>query len=138
MELKTWEDAEVAGTEFAELTSQLEILKEQLREFCARRHDAVGKARLLGPVLVGFRKEAATVVVEDEPTAISALKAVVGAHEFGRLVKQVQELDRPLLKTYFRAASEYVRGELLEIGITLRAATEKFYVKLARNEKAEG
>jgi hypothetical protein len=46
MELKTWEDAEVAATEFAELTSQLEILKEELREFCERRHDAVGKAML--------------------------------------------------------------------------------------------
>jgi hypothetical protein len=137
MQLKTWEDAEVAGTEFAELTSQLEILKEQLREFCERRHDNIGKARLLGPVLMGFRKEAATVVVEDEPMAISALKGVVGTHEFGRLVKQVEELDRPLLKTYFRAASEAVRGELLEIGITLRAATEKFYVKLARQNSDE-
>ena len=133
MELKTWEDAEIAGKEFAELTSQLEILKEQLREFCQSRHDAVGKARVVGPVLVGFRKEAATVIVEDEPMAISALKGVVGVYEFGRLVRQVEELDRPLLKTYFRAASEAVRGELLEIGITLRAATEKFYVKLARS-----
>jgi len=132
MELKTWEDAEVAGTEFAELTSQLEILKEQLREFCQSRHDAVGKARVLGPVIVGFRKEAATVVLEDERSAIAGLKAVVGVHEFDRLVKQIEQLDRPLVKTYFRAASEVVRGELLEIGITLRAATEKFYVKLAR------
>lgn len=135
MELKTWEDAETAGTEFAELTSQLELLKEQFREFCARRHDAVGEARLLGPVLVGFRQEAATVIVEDEPMAISCLKGVVGAHEFGRLVKQVQKLDRPLLKTYFRAATEATRGALVEIGISLRAATEKFYVKLARETK---
>ena len=132
MELKTWEDAEIAATEFAELTSQLEIIKEELREFCARRHDAVGKERVLGSVIVGFRREGATVVIADERSAIAALKAVVGIHEFGRLVKQIEEIDRPLLKKYFRMATDGVRGELLAIGITLRAATEKFYVKLAR------
>ena len=132
MELKTWEDAEIAATEFAELTSQLEIIKEQLRQFCQRRHDAVGKERVLGSVIVGFRREGATVVIADERSAIAALKAVVGIDEFGRLVKQIEEIDRPLLKKYFRMATDGVRGELLAIGITLRAATEKFYVKLAR------
>jgi phage host-nuclease inhibitor protein Gam len=130
MELKTWEDAEVAGTEFAELTSQLEILKEQLREFCERRHDAVGKARVVGPVLVGFRKEAACVAISDQPSAIRFVKRALA----DSYIRTIEEIDRRRLKNFMqKLAGEARLDQLREAGITLRAATEKFYVKLARD-----
>ena len=131
MELKTWEDAETAGTEFAELTSQLEILKEQLREFCQSRHDAVGKARVLGPVLVGFRKEAAAVVISDRPSAIRFLKHT----DRDNYLRTVEEIDRARLKKFMaKLATTLCLDQLRKAGITLRAATEKFYVKLAREK----
>jgi len=135
MELKTWEDAEIAATEFAELTSQLEILKEELREFCERRHDAVGKARVIGPVLVGFRREAACVAISHQPSAITFIKRALA----DSYIRMVEEIDRTRLKDFMQnLAGQAALDQLREAGITLRAATEKFYVKLARNEKAEG
>jgi phage host-nuclease inhibitor protein Gam len=132
MELKTWEDAEIAATDFAELTSQLEIIKEELREFCERRHDAVGKARVLGPAIVGFRKEPAAVIVPDEEPAIAAFDRLLG----GRFVRSVKKLDRTMLKSFLQGSVRPGDGKAIDaltlVGIHLRAATEKFYVKLAR------
>lgn len=134
MEIKTWEDAEIVAGQYAAIYSQLERLTEELKAFAERRHDQVGKARSLGPVIIGFRKEAAAVVIEDEARAISNLKAEVGVHEFGRIVQTVQRIDRPYLKKYIGGASEVMLDALINIGIQVRAATEKFYLKLAREK----
>jgi hypothetical protein len=132
MELKTWEDAEVAGTEFAELTSQLEILKEQLREFCARRHDAVGKARVLGPTIVGFQKIARTVQVPSD--AFDWLRGFHG----GKFIKLKPVAEKPGLRRYLEKADDAIIAACRTQGIVLVAGYEAFYLKLARREKAEG
>jgi len=130
MELKTWEDAETAGTEFAELTSQLEILKEQLREFCARHHDAVGKARVLGPVIVGFRKVPANVAVDND--GYNWLR-----DKHARYIITVEEPNRAGLREFLRAHPE-LQAQFASAGVIYRGTAEAFYLKLVRNEKNEG
>lgn len=127
MQLKTWEDAETAGTEFAELSSKLEILKEQLREFCERRHDNVGKARLLGPVLVGFRKVPANVAVDNDGYEWLCDK-------YARYIITVEEPNRAGLREFLRAHPE-LRGPFASAGVIYRDTTEVFYLKLARETK---
>jgi hypothetical protein len=131
MELKTWEDAEVAGTEFAELTSQLEILKEELREFCERRHDAVGKARVVGPAIVGFHKIARTVQVPSD--AFDWLRAFHG----GKFIKLKPVPEKPSLRRYLEKADQDIIVTCRTQGIVLVAGYEAFYLKLTRTEKAE-
>jgi hypothetical protein len=132
MELKTWEDAETAGTEYAELTSQLEILKEHLREFCARRHDAVGKARVLGPIIVGFQKIAPTVEVPTE--AMDWLRSFWG----GRFTELKSVPRKPELKRFLeKLASQEALETCHAQGIVLVAGYEVFRLKLARNQEVE-
>jgi hypothetical protein len=135
MEIKTWEDAGIVAAQYAAVYSQLERLTEELKAFAEGRHDQVGKARHLGPVIIGFRKEATALVIEDEAAAIAGLEAEIGVHDFSRLVKQVQEIDRPGLKKYYLQASSVLRDCLSQLGISLRDGCEKFYVKLARNSE---
>jgi len=124
MELKTWEDAETAATEFAKLTSQLEIIGEELREFCQRRHDAVGKARVAGPVIVGFRKVPANVAVNNE-----GYKWV--RDKYPRYIITVEEPNRAGLREFLRAYPE-LRAKFAAAGVVYRDTTEAFYLKLAR------
>jgi hypothetical protein len=131
MELKTWEDAEVAATEFAELTSQLEILREELREFCERRHDAVGKARVLGPAVVGFHKVAGTVQVPSD--AFDWLRAFYG----GKFITLKPVPEKRKLRRFLEKADQEIVATCRAQGIVLVAGYEAFYLKLARNEKAE-
>jgi len=126
MELKTWEDAETAGTEFAELTSQLEILKEQLREFCERRHDAIGKARVLGPAIVGFQKIARTIQVPND--AFDWLRAFHG----GKFIKLKPMAEKAGLRRYLEKADQDIIAACRAQGIVLVAGYEAFYLKLAR------
>ena len=126
MELKTWEDAEVAGTEFAELTSQLEILKEELRQFCERRHHAVGTARVLGPAIVGFQKIGPTVQVPSD--AFDWLRAFDG----GKFIKLKPVAEKPSLRRFLEKADRDIIAACRAQGIVLVAGYEAFYVKLAR------
>jgi hypothetical protein len=129
VELKNWEDAEAAGTEFAELTSQLEILKEQLREFCARRHDAVGKARVVGPVIVGFRRVSASVRIVKRlaDQAVKWVRTNLG----GDFIVTIPSIDKGKVKKDTRFWSEKRWEEALAAGLICSAAGEVFYVHLA-------
>ena len=133
MEIKTWEDAEIAAQEYAEATSKLERLTEGLKAFAERRHDQVGKARNLGPVIIGFRKEAEAAVISNQSSAISFLKT----KGYASFIKLVQEIDRTKLRNYLSRNGAEELEKLRLAGITLRAATEKFYLKLARNSGKE-
>ena len=126
MELKTWEDAETAATEFAELTSQLEIIKEELREFCERRHDAVGKARVVGPAIVGFQKIGPTVQVPSD--AFDWLRAFHG----GKFIKLKPVVEKPSLRRFLEKADQDIIAACRLQGIVLVAGYEAFYLKLAR------
>ena len=126
MELKTWEDAEIAATEFAELTSQLEIIKEQLRQFCERRHHAVGTARVLGPAIVGFQKIARTVQVPSD--AFDWLRGFYG----GEFIKLKPVVEKPGLRRFLEEADQDIIAAFRRQGIVLVAPYEAFYLKLAR------
>jgi len=126
MELKTWEDAEIAATEFAELTSQLEIIKEELREFCERRHDAVGTARVVGPAIVGFQKIGRTVQVPSD--AFDWLRAFHG----GKFIKLRPVPEKPGLRRFLEKADQDIIAACRAQGIVLVAPYEAFYLKLAR------
>jgi phage host-nuclease inhibitor protein Gam len=126
--IRTWEEAELAAQELAELNSQLELVKERLREFCERRHDAVGKARVLGPAVVGFRRVAPAVTVPAE--ALAWLRSFAG----GRFVRLQPVPEKPALRRYLEQADEAVLAACRAQGIALVAGYEQFYLTLRRSE----
>jgi phage host-nuclease inhibitor protein Gam len=129
MELRTWEDAEAAAAEYLRLHSQLELLSEKLKEFAEARRDKLARPRDLGGLLIGFRKEPPTVAIADRERALLFLKKDMD----GQFIETVEEIDRAALRDFLLSgASRNCLDVLREHGISLRPATLKFFLKLAR------
>jgi hypothetical protein len=130
MEIKTWEEAENVAATYVHHISQAEQYAEALKEFAERRQAQVGKARVLGPVILGFRKVAPSVQVPTE--AMDWLRSFWG----GRFTELKSVPRKPELKRFLeKVASTEALAACREQGIVLVAGYEAFHLKLARNEQ---
>jgi cytolysin (calcineurin-like family phosphatase) len=128
--IATWEDAEVAAQEYAELTSQLERLEEQFKEFAERRRAQVGKERVLGPVKIGFEKVAAQVKVPTE--ALPWMEKLWPEYIERRLAAK-----KPSLKSFLKKAAETIVAGFRDQGVIYTSSYERFYLRLT-NARRDG
>lgn len=132
MKISNLDEARDAAREYAIHNRRMELIEEALREYAERRREAIGRGRKIGPLVIGFRREAPALVVKDEEEVIGGLTSIIGCHAFHRLVEQIEQIDRPAMKKYLRGASDQIRKECELLGIWVRRGSEKWFISLAR------
>jgi hypothetical protein len=132
LRISSWQRAEKLAESYVRLNSAMERIEEAFREFATEHKREVGRQRQLGDVVLCFRKVSPAVVAKPTDTATAFLVA-----GYRHLVVRKWYILKAEVKEFLKKANAETVQEFADHGLSIRAGSEIFELKLAKESDEE-